>query len=105
MERSAPPSLLDDADDVADQLADLDADEDRASLAQAAPLGRVSPGTWRRGRVPYLLRDVIEARVEVDRAERRLERRVRSAKLHGATWEDLGLALGMSRQGVAKRYG
>jgi hypothetical protein len=55
--------------------------------------------------VPNLLSDVIAARVEVDRAQRLLERRVRSAKLHGATWEDLGLALGMSRQGVAKRYG
>ena len=61
--------------------------------------------TLRQGRVPYLLQDVIKARHEVVVAEKRLSKFVRSAREHGASWEDIGTALGMSRQGAAKRFG
>jgi len=55
--------------------------------------------------VPYLLQDVIRARHDVERAEHQLDKLVRSARSHGATWEDIGVALGLSRQGAAKRFG
>ncbi len=93
----------DDAGDPADDL-DPEATEDEAPQVEPSR-GSVRTATWRRSRVPYLLNEVIAARVEVDRAERQLATRVKSARAQGATWEDLGLALSMSRQGVAKRYG
>jgi hypothetical protein len=116
--RRCPPCRGDDGrgdvdDDFVDAAGDLvDAAEDveaEATEDVAPQVGRgrgsVRTATWRRGRVPYLLNDVIAARAEVERAERVLAKRVKSARAHGATWEDLGLALSMSRQGVAKRYG
>lgn len=94
----------DSGDPAEDDVTDAEATKDEAP--QAGPSrGSVRTATWRRGRVPYLLNDVIGARAEVERAERQLAKRVKSARAHGATWEDLGLALSMSRQGVAKRYG
>ncbi|KQS69151.1 hypothetical protein ASG41_21995 [Modestobacter sp. Leaf380] len=71
----------------------------------ASGRGYVRTATLRLGRVPYLLRDVIDARHEVAVAERKLTRSVESARDHGASWEDIGVALGMSRQGAAKRFG
>ncbi len=93
-------------DDLGDSGADVGLAATEDEVPQAAPSrGSVRTVTWRRGRVPYLLNDVIEARADVKRAERLLAKRVKAARAHGATWEDLGLALSMSRQGVAKRYG
>lgn len=54
--------------------------------------------------MPYLLQDVVAARVVVMRAERELTKSVGRARAHGATWEEVGLALGMTRQGAAKRF-
>ncbi len=81
------------------------ADEDEPEAAVTASRGYVRTATLRQGRVPYLLQDVVEARHKVAVAERELTKRVRSARSHGASWEDIGTALGMSRQGAAKRFG
>jgi hypothetical protein len=80
-------------------------DEGADDAPAPARRGQVRTATWRRGRVPQLLQDVIEARVVVTRAERDLAKKVTSARSHGATWEEIGLALGMTRQGAAKRFG
>lgn len=91
-----------------DHVADLE--EEVAEASEAASLsgsdrGYVRTATLRQGRVPYLLQDVIESRHEIARAERLLVKRVRAARDHGASWEDIGVALGMSRQGAAKKFG
>jgi|tagenome__1003787_1003787.scaffolds.fasta_scaffold20920471_1 hypothetical protein len=91
-----------------DYAADLDEEADEPSdVASPSGSGRgyVRTATLRQGRVPYLLRDVIESRHEIAQAERLLAKRVRAARDHGASWEDIGVALGMSRQGAAKKFG
>ena len=104
-------SSLDDLDDdeyaadlgeEVDEGADDESPDERPS---GAGRGFVRTVTLRQGRVPTLLRDVIEARHEIARAERKLDKSVRAARDHGASWEDIGVALGMSRQGAAKRFG
>jgi hypothetical protein len=107
--RSSLPSPVESVEEEPDTLVDQ-AEEDDDETEDAAVDGRVSRGfvrtaTLRQGRVPYLLHDVIKARHEVAVAERELARLVRSARSHGATWEDIGTALGMTRQGAAKRFG
>ena len=92
-------------DDWNDEALVSDEDENEDGAPAPAPRGSVRTATWRRGRVPYLLNDVIEARVAVTRAERDLAKRVKSARSHGASWEEVGLAVGMTRQGAAKRFG
>ncbi|MGY1764022.1 hypothetical protein ACI79G_15790 [Geodermatophilus sp. SYSU D00779] len=82
-----------------------DEDDGQGDSDDPPPRGSVRTATWRRGRVPYLLQDVIEARMSLTRAERDLTKKVKSARSHGASWEEIGLALGMSRQGAAKRFG
>ncbi|MCU1614785.1 MAG: hypothetical protein JWO98_2325 [Frankiales bacterium] len=92
---------VDEDDDV--DVGAVEQDEDEAP--QATSRGVVRTATWRRGRVPYLLQEVITARVEVTKAERDLAKKARAARDHGATWEEIGLATGMTRQGAAKRFG
>jgi hypothetical protein len=96
--------LLDEADDALDLREEADESVD-VEAPSGAGRGFVRTATWRQGRVPYLLQDVIVARHEVERADRQLAKRVRSAREHGASWEDIGVALGMSRQGASKRFG
>ena len=98
-------ALPEDIDDPSDLHEDDDGGEPVADGPSGAGRGYVRTATLRQGRVPYLLRDVIEARHEIARAERLLAKRVRAAREHGASWEDIGVALGMSRQGAAKRFG
>lgn len=106
------PASIDSHEDDLGEVDEWDGEEGAASqdepndeTPRSAPRGFVRTATWRQGRVPYLLQDVIEARFKVDAAERQLTKRVRSAREHGASWEDIGTALGMSRQGAAKRFG
>jgi hypothetical protein len=90
-----------------DDLDDDAFEEDEAEEAPEQPppsRGVVRTATWRRGRVPYLLQEVITARVEVTKAERDLAKKVRAARDHGATWEEIGLATRMTRQGATKRF-
>ncbi len=48
------------------------------------------------------LQAVVVLRRLTDRLE---ERHVRSARAHGWTWQQIGDALGVSRQAVHKKYG
>lgn len=42
---------------------------------------------------------------EIDRARQRLDRLVAKARHDGATWTEVGFALGITAQGAQKRYG
>lgn len=68
------------------------------------PHGVVRTTTRARGRVPFLLDDVIKAQRVALSAERDLSKAVARARAHGATWDEVRLAVGMSRQGAAKRW-
>lgn len=48
---------------------------------------------------------VIDAKREVEAAERRLRRAVGAAREHGVTWDVLASIFGVTRQAVAKRFG
>lgn len=91
------PEPLDDGEDPGDDWDDSDVG------LPAAPA--VREATLRRARVPGLLEDVATGVMKVRRAERDLDKRVRAARAHGASWEDIGIATGLSRQGAAKRWG
>ena len=104
--RPAPPPaqegfLADVDDDDWDDGAPADEQEAGAPLSS----GRVRAVTARRAQVPFLLHDVIKAKHAAAVAERDLDKRVRKARAAGASWEDIGVATGMSRQGAAKRFG
>jgi hypothetical protein len=106
----APRSASVDPGDELRELAgdgelDDEPDEDQPPAKANAPVGSVRPSTLRRARVPDLLQDIGAAQVAARRAELNLRKRVRAARDHGANWEDIGLVLGMSRQGAAKRFG
>lgn len=45
------------------------------------------------------------ATAEMTRAQARRDRLVRAAREKGATWTEIGFALGMTAQGAQKRYG
>jgi len=79
-------------------------EEDASPPAFEARRGVVLTATRARGRVPYLLDDVIKAQRVVMAAERDLSKAVGRARAHGATWEEVGLAVGMTRQGATKRF-
>lgn len=100
--------MLDDSDewDDQDEVAPDDAEPERDVRGQGrqTPRGMVATATRARGRVPYLLDEVIRAGVAVRRAERELSKAVARARAHGATWEEVGLATGMTRQGATKRF-
>ena len=51
------------------------------------------------------LRDVGAARDDVARAERELERAVLAARRAGATWQEIGDTLAVTRQAAFKRFG
>jgi hypothetical protein len=110
--REARPPLLPDAAPVEDGFdedgwdGEGDGVTDRDDAAPAPSFsGRVRAETARRGQVPFLLHDVIKANHDVAVAERQLHKRVQKARTSGATWEDIGVAVGMTRQGAAKRFG
>jgi hypothetical protein len=103
-----PYEAVEDVADDADYAADLEEEADEpvdVGSPSGARRGYVRTSTHRLGRVPYLLGDVIEARHELARADRTRFASRRSAREHGASWEDIGLAVGMTRQGAAKRFG
>lgn len=52
-------------------------------------------------RVEIALREIVAARAALDSLEATLVLRARS---RGATWPELGVALGLSKQGVRKRH-
>src|SRR4051812_10034579 len=93
----SPPAsddVVDDADEWEDQVEEdggtSEPDEDGEPSRPASVRGVVRTATWRRGRVPYLLQEVITARVGVTKAERDLAKKARAARDHGATWEEIG---------------
>jgi hypothetical protein len=106
--------MMEDVEDGADDWADEDdgpedlvpdGNSGAVAATDRSARGFVRTATERQGRVPYLLRAVIEARHRVAVAERQLDKGVRAARQHGATWEDIATALGMTRQGASKRFG
>ena len=48
---------------------------------------------------------IVAAKKEAVRAQARVDRLVRSARDRGATWTQIGYALGITAQGAQKRYG
>lgn len=60
-------------------------------------IGDEEPRAWQR-----LLETIVSARRELDRMEFEAVQVVREA---GATWEDIGDALGISRQAARQRFG
>ena len=89
-----------------------------ASLYAVAPVaGRNKPGAWTRTTdtahgvavpeppVPHLvavLQDLAEPRRQLDRLEHSVVKLLRAG---GATWEQIGEELGISRQHARRRYG
>jgi hypothetical protein len=100
-----------DAGEEAREEGDRDDDRDGDGPGDHSPWAgqvhgsAVRESTARRAQVPELLEAVLVGRKQVMRAERALTKRVGAARANGATWEDIGLAMGMSRQGAAKRFG
>lgn len=58
-----------------------------------------------RGLAPWLVGKVEAWRDAVDCAEAHLVEAVAEARLAGATWDDIGDALGVTRQSASRRYG
>lgn len=48
--------------------------------------------------------EVLRRREQLDDAEARLLGRVRDAKRHGASWEQIGNAMGVARQSAWQKY-
>ena len=110
--RQPLPALSSGAAGIADEASDLDEwdaeptarEDESVPETVGIPRGVVRTATRARGRVPFLLDDVIKAQRVALSAERDLGKAVARARAHGATWDEVGLAVGMSRQGAAKRW-
>ena len=79
-----------------------------APALQGVPAGAVG-AVVRRGGLPPDVREAALEELETLAGEMlmirsRLDRKVRAARLLGVSWHDLGLALGMTGEGVRRRY-